>query len=93
MKDRSKVSTYGNVKQRGEKHVAAARFAALRKQKADPEQIAKSYLALIQFYLGENFDGTYMPVIDRTEDEQFYGDGAAVFVAKYYDRNVREMNL
>lgn len=74
--------------QRGLHRKQSAAFAQFRKHHpTDTERIATRYADLIKSYLGSDYNGTYLPVIDRTEDERYYGDGAAVYAAWYYEKH------
>lgn len=53
----------------------------------DAERIAVGYADLIKSYLGSDYNGTYLPVIDRTDDERYYGDNAVLSAANYYKKH------
>ena len=80
--------------QRGLHRQASGRFAWLRRTNPnDTERIASRYADLIRSYLGADYNGTYMPVIDRTEDERYMGDSAMVYANWYWEKHQRWANV
>jgi hypothetical protein len=74
--------------QRGLHRKQSAAFTQFRRHHpTDTERIATGYADLIKSYLGSDYNGTYLPVIDRTEDERYYGDSAAVAASTYYRKH------
>jgi len=75
-------------RQRGlHRHLSGVYGRIRREHPTDTERIATGYADLIKSYLGSDYNGTYLPVIDRTEDERYYGDSAAVAASAYYRKH------
>jgi len=69
------------------RHLSSVYGRIRREHPTDAERIAVGYADLIKSYLGSDYNGTYLPVIDRTEDERYYGDSAAVAASTYYRKH------